>query len=112
MEHNHIQIRAALIIDRKADLTPDGFNAEFTDKLTTTADEIRSKIIIPINEIGGVQEWAVEFIEASKSPPIFHCNIYVNDNGYYRSVAEFIKSRIVDVDFEFFPMGTIADYLQ
>jgi hypothetical protein len=116
MDHgtNYIKIRTALALNLSFDLTSNGvgFSQAFKDKLTDYEEQFRSQIMIPINEIVGLHNWAILFSEVPQSPPKFFCDIYTDDKNHYSNVVAIVTNRIRDVEFYFFYKGTVNDYIK
>ena len=103
-----IKVRNFLTINRRTDITSDGlFSQEFKERLTDMDELVRSKIIIPINEVVGLHNWAVTFVQNHNQ---FFCDIY-SEKIHYDVIVSIISNRLTDMDIELFEYkGTISEY--
>jgi hypothetical protein len=86
--------------------TPNGihFNEEFTDALRDKEEELRSKIILQINDVAG-DSWGVYFNEY----PVNNSTLIVDiksDQKFYRQIVNIITEAYPQVSFMFFETST------
>jgi len=87
------------------------FNESFVERLYEVEEELRSKVILPINEAVGLHNWALTFIEHPTEKPIFFADIYAPDSNAFIQIILIIKSTIKDIEFSYYHKGDINTYL-
>ncbi|PZQ94734.1 MAG: hypothetical protein DI539_30840 [Flavobacterium psychrophilum] len=85
------------------------FTQEFRNSLYEHDEDFRSKVIIPINELVGLHNWAIDFVEV---PGIgFFADIFADSESNYYAIRSIISAKIPDTDFEYFFKGNVSSSL-
>jgi hypothetical protein len=110
----YIKIRAGLSTGlHPIELSSAGiiFNPDFQERLYEVEDDFRSKIIVPINDAIGLNNWAIKFIEVPDDEPRFFADIYVDNNDDFLNIIAIIQTKINDVKFHYYNKGNVATYI-
>jgi hypothetical protein len=108
------QISVSRLLDPSKDLNHGGprlFTDEFVDKLYDSEEEHRASIILSINEVAGLQTWAISLCENGEMPGTYTAFIYLEDFSKFDKVREIIGANSKYIVNGFVFNGNIGNYL-
>lgn len=117
MRTDFIKIRTRLIIDPNKDIhlqNSDGTfkpSSNFFDKVFESEEDLRSQIVVQINDSLGLHNWAVAFVQVSIQEPFYFADIYSENYQNFTTIQNIISERLNKIKFSFYYRGTIDEYL-
>lgn len=91
-------------------LNPGLITQDYNNYITDAEEELRSLLIIPINEKIGLFNWAVLFVEESENKYIV--NIFSDTLADYENIYSIIIVKMPSFRFLFKYQGNAVDYIQ
>jgi hypothetical protein len=84
------------------------FSQPFIDSLHEEEEKFKSKIMVDINDVVGIQKWHILFSEYPIPKETYFADIYAaSEEDFYKIVA-IIKDRITDIDFRYYYKGDVS----
>jgi hypothetical protein len=117
MGTNFIKVRTRLILDPRNDIENDyeseiyNFSSNFWNKINIIEEDFRSQIIIQINNLIGFHNWAIIFVQVSRTEPFYFADIYADNLQDFNIIREFVSDKLSSINLSFYYTGTIEDYL-
>ena len=84
----------------------------FRDRLYTTEEQIRSSIILPLNESIGLHNWAIQFIELTPHSKSYLVDIWADRYEDYPRIFYIIRDHLPDCNLTPFYQGTVSQRLK
>ncbi len=117
METNFIKVRTRLILDPRIDIEKkhnseiNNFSSNFINKINILEEDLRSQIIIQINDLIGLHNWAITFVQVSSTEPFYFADICADNLQDFNIIREFVSDKLSSINLSFYYIGTIKDYL-
>ena len=110
---DYIKIRVNLMNRGEIRLTSEGikWDDDFHDRVYDKEDEFRNVIMIPINDLIGLHNWAIRFTQITTDETKFFADIYAPSVEDYYKIAAIIKHRIIDIEFSYYYKGDVSIYI-
>ena len=117
METNFIKIRTRLILDPRNDIEKKheseiyNFSSNFRNNINIIEEEFRSQIIMQINDLIGLHNWAITFVQVSRTQPFYFADIYADDLQDFNTIRQLVSVKLDSFNLSFYYIGTIEKYL-
>lgn len=106
---NYIKVRVGLCFTTAS--PTEMYTDAFLDKLYAVEEQIRSSIILQLNEAIGLHNWAIMFVQLTPHSKNYFADIWVNSYDDYARVFYIIRDQLNDHNLTPFYKGTVEQLL-
>lgn len=106
---NYIKVRVGLCFTTGS--PTEMYTDAFCDRLYAIEEQIRSSVILQLNDSIGLHNWAILFIQLTPNSKSYFADIWVNNFDDYPRVFFIIRDHLNDYNLTPFYKGTVDQLL-
>jgi hypothetical protein len=107
---NYIKVRVGLCFVTGS--AEEMYTDTFRNKLYTTEEQIRSSIILSLNESIGLHNWAIQFVQLTPDSKTYFADIWADRYEDYATIFYIIRDCLPDYKLTPFYQGTVSQLLK